>query len=348
MTLHCDRQEGNHEEHKVHKGERGRFHWKWFLGALCVFVFYSLASAHAADRPSVLVVVGASGEKDFGERFEEWAGRWKVTAEKAQADCVVIGLDDAPGKTDRELLQERLSLWIAPSAEVAWLVFIGHGTFDGKTAKFSLRGPDITPSELAGWLKPIERPLAIIDCTSASGPFLNELSAKNRVVITAARSGVEFNYARFGDYISSAITDPKADLDKDDQTSLLEAFLLAASRVKEFYDSEGRLATEHALIDDNGDGLGTPADWFQGLRATKAAKDGAPLDGFRASQVVLLRSAREQHLPAEIRARRDDIERELAEIRQRKTKLPEDEYLALIEPILVELAKLYEAVEPPR
>lgn len=309
-------------------------------------IFQSISVA--ADRPTVLVVVGAVGEKDFGEQFAEWTGRWKTAADKVQADYAVIGLDDASGKTDREQLQERLAGWSAPSAEVAWLVFIGHGTFDGKTAKFSLRGPDFTPGELASWLKPIERPTAVIDCTSASGPFLNELSGKNRVLITAARSGVEYNYARFGDYFSSAITDPKADLDKDDQTSLLEAFLLASSGVKEFYAGEGRLATEHALLDDNGDGLGTPADWFQGLLATKAAKDGAPLDGSRAGQIVLVRSAREQQLPAEVRNRRDELERGLAEVRQRKAKLPEDEYLASVEPILIELAKLYESADLPR
>ncbi len=318
----------------------------WLKGyalAAVLFVGMLSVSLHAADRPSVLVVVGASGEKDFGEQFAKWAGRWKTAAEKAQAEYAVLGLDDLAEKSDRELLEQQLASWSAPSTEVAWLVFIGHGTFDGKTAKLSLRGPDITPSELAGWLKPIERPIAVIDCTSSSGPFLNELSGKNRCVITAARSGVEYNYARFGDHFSSAITDPKADLDKDDQTSLLEAFLLASSRVKEFYDSEGRLATEHALIDDNGDSLGTPADWFQGLRATKAAKDSAQLDGLRAGQIVLVRSAREQQLPPATRARRDELERDLAQLRQRKTKLADEEYLSLLEPILVELAKLYES-----
>jgi hypothetical protein len=313
--------------------------------ALAVVLFFGLlaVSIRAADRPSVIVVVGASGEKDYGERFGQWVGRWKTAAENAQAEYTVIGLDESPGNADRDTLQERLKTWSAPSSEVAWLILIGHGTFDGKLAKFSLRGPDITPSELASWLKPIERPLAVIDCTSSSGPFLNELSGKNRVVITAARSGVEYNYARFGDHISSAIADPKADLDKDDQTSLLEAFLLASARVKEFYDSEGRLATEHALLDDNGDGLGTPADWFQGLRATKAAKDGTTLDGLRAGQIVLVRSAREQQLPSAVRARRDELERDLADLRQRKPKLSEDEYLSLLEPILIELAKLYES-----
>jgi hypothetical protein len=186
-----------------------------------------------------------------------------------------------------------------------------------------------------------------LDCTSSSGPFLNDLSGTNRVVVTATRSGFEYNFARLGDHLSAAIADPAADLDKDEQVSLLEAFLRAAAGVKEFYASEARLATEHALLDDNGDKLGTPADWFQGLRATKTAKDGAAPDGTRAGQFVLVRSQREERLPSEIRARRDALERDLAALRLRKGTVSEDEYLASIEPLLIELAKLYESAEQP-
>lgn len=314
---------------------------------LALLVLSCVSLSAAEPRPAVLVVVGAEGAKEYAQAFRQWAGRWEKAAKEAHADYFAIGAGDEAAKSDRDLLQERLASLTEPSTEAVWLVLIGHGTYDGKTAKFGLRGPDVTPAELAAWLKPIERPLAIIDCTSSSGPFLNELSGPNRVVVTAARSGSEFNYSRFGDYISAAITDPQADLDKDDQTSLLEAFLRASSGVKEFYTSESRLATEHSLIDDNGDKLGTPADWFSGLRATKTAKDGATLDGLRASQMVLVRSPREEQLPAPIRARRDDLERDLAALRQKKSKLPEDEYLASIEPILIELSKLYESAEGP-
>ena len=298
-----------------------------------------------ANKQTVLVVVGAAGEEDFGEQFRAWAGRWRAAAEKASAEFAAIGLEEAGEKSDREQLQQRLLSLSEKSTEPVWLVLIGHGTFDGKTAKFNLRGPDFTPAELASWLKPIERPLAILDCTSSSGPFLAELSAPGRVIITATRSGFEFNFARLGDHLSTAIADPAADLDKDEQISLLEAFLRAASGVKEFYASETRLATEHALLDDTGDKQGTPADWFQGLRATKTAKDGAELDGQRASQFVLVRSAREQQLPPKSRARRDELERELAALRKQKSTLTEDEYLGKLEPLLIELARLYELAE---
>jgi hypothetical protein len=301
-------------------------------------------------RNTVLVVVGADGSEEYGKQFREWASRWQDAAKRGRAEFVSIGIEAVDKTDDREMLKRRLAEAAGsggPSRsrtqESLWLVLIGHGTFDGKVARFNLRGPDVSASELAEWLKPIERPVAIINCASSSGPFLNELSGPNRVVIAATKSGHEYNFARFGDYLSSAISDPKADLDKDEQTSLLEAFLLASSRVSEFYAGDGRLMTEHALLDDNGDKLGTPADWFQGVRATKSAKSGAAVDGAHAARWHLIRSDREELLTAEHRARRDELETQLAELRKQRSQLAEDEYLRQIEPFLVELARLYEA-----
>src|SRR4029079_3123543 len=136
-----------------------------------------------------------------------------------------------------------------------------------------------------------------------------------------------------------------ADLDKDGQTSLLEAYLAASHRVEEFYKQEARLATEHALLDDNSDGLGTPAAWFEGTRATRRAKDGAPLDGARAHQMHLVRSARELAMSPEQRARRDELELAVEGIRDKKETMKEDEYYAQLESLLVQLAELYEKVE---
>lgn len=304
--------------------------------------------AVASERPAVLVVVGAAGEGEFGEQFRQWAERWEAAAKQANADFAAVGLANNGEQSDRDQLAERLKTWAGQKTpEAAWLVLIGHGTFDGKTARLNLRGPDVTPAELAAWLKPIERPLAVLDCTSSSGPFLTELSGPSRVVVSATRSGFEHNFARLGGPLAAAIADPAADLDKDEQVSLLEAFLRAAAGVKEFYAGETRLATEHALLDDNGDKLGTPADWFQGLRATKSAKDGAALDGARAAQFILVRSQREEQLSPETRAHRDELERHLAALRQKKSRLAESEYLKLIEPLLIELAMLYQNVERP-
>src|SRR5206468_3358863 len=125
---------------------------------------------------------------------------------------------------------------------------------------------DLSAKQMAELLAPLPRPIILIDNSSSSAPFINELSRPNRIIITATKSGWEQNYTRFGKYFAKSVADPSADLDKDGQVSVLEAFLSASRQVEDFYKSERRLATEHALLDDNGDGKGTPASFFHGVR----------------------------------------------------------------------------------
>jgi hypothetical protein len=288
------------------------------------------------------VVVGTPGAPEYAEPFGQWAARWQAAAAKAGAESIAIGLAGRGGDSDRERLRAVLAeKAAAPGKEPLWIVLIGHGTFDGREAKFNLRGPDVTDLELADWLAPIKRPLVVLDCTAASGPFLSRLSGANRVVITAAKSGYELNFARFGQFLAEAVADPRADLDKDGQVSLLEAFLTASSRTSEYYRTHSQLATEHALIDDNGDRLGTPADWFHGVRATRRAKDGAALDGLRAHQLHLIPSDRERQIPAAVRERRNQLELAIAALHDQKQSLGTDEYYKRLEPLMIELARLY-------
>ncbi|HKS37240.1 MAG TPA: hypothetical protein VJW76_08635 [Verrucomicrobiae bacterium] len=300
------------------------------------------------DKPTVIVAVGAAGEEEFGKDFEKWVRLWEKAGEQGGAKMVALGLGETNATSDVERLKQILSDEPKDAPGELWLVLIGHGTFDGKEPKFNLRGPDLSAAELGEWLKPFRRRTAVINSASSSGPFINKLSASGRVVVTATRSGYEQNYARFSQYISEAIGDAKADLDKDGQVSLLEAFLTASRRVAEFYEAEGRLATEHALLDDNGDGLGTPADWFRGIRAVKKASDGASLDGLRAHQLHLVRSEQEQKLPPAVRVRRDELELAISKLRESKGRTPESQYYEQLERMLVDLAKLYEqGANPP-
>lgn len=319
-------------------------------------------------QPTVIVVVGAEGEPEYGRQFHEWSRRWQSAATHGGAEFVAIGWQpaeaepvDAASEAEGVAVQDKLALQqtlermcssqVDPGTDATgknshrtqgplWIVLIGHGTFDGKTAKFNLQGPDVSADELAEWLQDVSRPVAIVNCSSSSGPFINGLSAENRVVLTATKSGHETNFARFGDFLSQAIGDPAADLDKDEQTSLLEAFLSATRRTNEFYKTEGRLATEHALLDDNSDRLGTSADWFRGVRASRRAMDGAPADGPRAHQFRLLVSAHDRELPPSTLARRDELELSIAGLRELKPTLEEADYYRRLEVLLVELAEI--------
>jgi len=301
-------------------------------------------SAFGTEPTSLFVIVGAPGEELYDEVFQTSASRWETSGTIAGADVKVFNGEPTDSGTDSDRLKTALADAANSSADL-WLVFIGHGTFDNKQAKFNLHGPDISAEELSGWLKPLKRRIVIIQGASASAPFINQLSAPNRVIITATRSGSEQNYARFGQFAANALANPQADIDQDEQNSALEIFLAAARMTEEWYKSEGRLPTEHPLIDDNGDGRGTPAEWFNGLQVKTQSKDGAAADGIRANQVHLIRSEFETRLTDEQRKWRDGKELELAALRDRKSSLKEADYLNQLEAVLIELAKFYDGIE---
>lgn len=303
-------------------------------------VFASIPQSQAL----VLLVVGAPGEAAYVDVFARSEKLWREAALKGGAQVETIGLGSEDGE-DRAKVEAFCKRLAETNSSPAWIVLIGHGTDNGKEAKFNARGPDISAAEFNEWLKAAQRPVVFVNTTSASGRFLKALAAKNRVVVTATRSGGEVNYARFGGYMAEAVGSLEADLDKDRQTSLLEAYLMAARKVADFYKDEGRLATEHALLDDNGDGNGTPPDWFQGVRATKKAQGGASVDGRRAHQLHLVPNDADRRLSAEARARRDELELEIAKLRDEKEKLPEADYYNKLEALVLEIARIYEASE---
>ena len=294
----------------------------------------------AADKPTVIVVTGAPGTDEYGELFAKWTNQWEEVAKQAKATFRKVG----PSKkgNPKETLRELLAKQPKQSMQPLWLALVGHGTYGGKQAKFNLSGPDLEAGELAAWLKDFDRPLVIVNCSASSSPFLNRLSAKGRIVITATRSGHEQNFCRLGGFLATAIGDSTADLDKDGQVSLLEGWLIAARRTAAFYEEEGRLATEHSLLDDNGDAKGTQSSWFRGLQVTKeSAEEGLLPDGLRAHQVHLIPSENERMLSAEQRARRDTLELDLARLRAKKSKFKEKTYYERLEKLLLDMGRIY-------
>ena len=316
----------------------------WLTACFALLSSAEPEPATPVSSTTVIVVVGEPGEQKYEEMFLEWAGRWRDAAAKSPGRYIGIGppASKSTDSEDRDILRETLAAFETDPPETLWIVFIGHGTFDGKKAKFNLRGADITATELAEQLAPLSCRTAIVNCASASGPFVNRLSGANRVVVSATNSGFEQNFARFGGYLSQKIGDASADLDKDGQTSLLEAWLAAAKLTQEHYDTASQLATEHSLLDDNGDGKGTPADWFRGIHLIRFSKDEALPDGTFANQFILVPGEDSFVLPEELRRRRDQLELELAQLRQHKDQISEAEYLRHLEKILVPLAEVYE------
>ncbi|MEZ6059326.1 MAG: hypothetical protein R3C19_03080 [Planctomycetaceae bacterium] len=293
------------------------------------------------EHQHILVVVGANGTAEYGAAFREWADRWETAAAAGDARYHAIGLQDEPD--DLQQFNRKLSEWSTiETTEPLWLVLIGHGTFDGRTARFNLDGPDLAAEDLAALLATSTRPVAVIDCSSSSSPFINGISGPGRAVVTATKDGNEIQFARFGGFLSEAIAGLDADVDRDGQTSLLEAWLFASRRTAEFYESEGRLATEHSLLEDSGDAKGSRAELFEGVRVKDNVKEPEKVDGRLARRWHLVRSSEERLLTAEERLRRDELEQQLESLRSRKSELADDVYMDTLESILLPLAVLYD------
>ena len=127
-----------------------------------------------------------------------------------------------------------------------------------------------------------------------------------------------------------------ADINKDGRLSLLEAFNFARQEVARLYERDGLLLTEHAMLDDNGDG--------QGAEAPDPIAVGA--DG-RIAQTLFFAPAsaraaarRDTDDPAVLAAyaARDEIQQRIAAHQMLKDGLEPAVYDAELERLFIELA----------
>ncbi len=294
----------------------------------------------------IVIVIGATGQEQYEQKFAKWSERWKKIASHKQAELTVIGETVDTRRTDWELLSRELKRHTNQTS-ATWLILIGHGTFDGKTARFNLRGPDLTHNQLSQYCDTIKHPLAVINCFSASGPFLKKLSADNRVVITATKNGHEFYFSHFGDFLSQAYSQPQADVNHDGHISLLEGYLKAARDTNAYYHKKGELATEHALLDDNGDQSGSRSDQFQGLKRVPdihSVSNGLS-DGHRAHQFTLFSTQPIEFISSKQKQERDELEIKILKLKQRKQSFTSlDEYYQKLEPLMIQLSHVYRRI----
>lgn len=212
-------------------------------------------------RTFLLIVVGLAGDPEHGELFRKWAADLAAASERlgvARDRIVYLGEDAAgeiapAGPATRDAIEKAFGGMAAQAAadDLVMVVLFGHGSFDGRVAKFNVRGPDPAAADFAPLLERLpSRHVVFVNTTSASGPFVEALSAPGRTIITATRSGGEQFATLFGGYFVDALTADSADADKNRRITLLEAFDHAKRGVAEAYEREGLLATEHPLIDD--------------------------------------------------------------------------------------------------
>lgn len=308
----------------------------------------STSKPEAFPVAQIILMQGAGGAPEFERDFSEASDKWLNLAKSASLRLIHIGSTGDSKETDLQQVRLAIEKIDADSPAALWLVMIGHGTFADGVAKFNLRGPDLSDKQLAKWLARFSRPVVVVNGSSASGPFINRLSGPNRVIVTATNSGNEDNYARFSQYFAEAISDSKSDLDHDKEVSVREAFLYASRALDQFYKAQNRIRTEHALLDDNGDGKGSSPALVSGEKKLASSKS-ASIDGAAAARISLNPTGGGLTLTAEQIEKRNRLERELDALKAQRENMDEEQFYAAVRPILIEIAKIHskEPVAPP-
>ena len=294
----------------------------------------------------VLVVTGLGGEAGYRRELATWGSSLADAARSlgVPAGNVVQLVGDssqAPTlpRATREQVLTRLQDFTRRSraGDLIVLFLAGHGSHEGAESRINLPGPDLTAADLVMALEPLaDRKVVVINAASASGDFIPALSRSGRVVMTATKSPFERNATRFAAQFVAAIAAPGADADKDGSVSMLEAFLFARRETARFYESDNRLMTEHAVLDDNGDKQGSPAPGAEGQDGSLAR---TLTLGRVSAQIAATDSA-----GARIQQEARDLEKRINDLRGRKSTMKEDEYQSQLENLLVELALRNEAL----
>ena len=311
----------------------------------CVFVFVfvllaaSVVCAQRVDPNKFAVIInGSGGEPVYAKQFDEWTRQLSgVLAERFGFDSKNVKVLSEKSATAEEVKRTFATLKSQLDANnVLFLFLIGHGSFDGKESKFNLVGPDLSASEYNVLLSSLPaRRVVVLNMASASGEFIKSLAAKGRIVITATRNGQETNATRFAGFFISALSAADADTDQDGHVSVLEAFVYASRLTGDFYKRAGRLPTEHALLDDNGDGVGhEKAEAGEGLLARATYLDSLSVVEAAASATT-----------AKLLKERTRLEGEIEQLIARKADMPEAQYEATLERLFIELAKVNRSIK---
>jgi len=287
--------------------------------------------SHAATF--YVTVAGLGGEPEYDQRFTSWAkdiDKILRTAPDAQVETLYGA---AASKAKIEGAIREIASKAKPDDGVV-IMLIGHGSFDGVDYKINLPGPDLSAVELAAMLNklPSKRQL-VVNMTSASGGSLQALQHENRVVVMATKSGNEKNATIFARYWVEALRDPAADADKNEIVTALEAFKFAEQKTVKFYESQNRIATEHALLEDTGKG--------EAVRAPSPANG----QGLVAGRFPILKLGAEQAKASTperqaLLKKKEELELQVDQLKYQKAATPTGEYRARMSGLLLELSKV--------
>ncbi len=310
------------------------------LKKLLMAVSLLLAAHVCAHADSYFVTIaGLGGEPDYQTRFDGEAADLDKIFKASGAGVHVYTLSGADATRAKLLATLQQVASAAKAQDDFVLVLIGHGAFDGIEYKLDLAGPDISAEQLAEACNRIaSRRQLIVNTTSASGGSVAALQRSGRAVIAATKTGTEKNATVFARYWVEALQDPTADLDKNEGISANEAFQYADRKTAEFYSSQKRLATEHAVFEDLGKGDAVRT-------ASPDNGEGRMLSSFILIRLGSSKTAALDPAKRDLLAKKEDLEREIDILEYQKAAIAPADYKKQLTELLLSLAKVQAQID---
>lgn len=290
------------------------------LAALATALLVFAAPTRAAS--TVVIIEGIGGTDRYAREFAE-----QVEAIAAAAATLspppTVQLFSAGTATRRPIIDYFAGLSATMTEGDQLTVYlIGHGSYDDHEYKFNIAGPDLTDTDILDAMQAVPSSnQVLVNTSSASGAGAELWQSDNRVVITATRSGVERHATRFGIRFAAALANAAADVDKNQIVTAQEAFDFADRAVRDYFESNGQLATEHARL--------------SGQRAAR----------FSLARLSAARPANDDTRLRELVATRDAISERIETLRLGRDGMPAEDYQSELLGVMLELAEAEEAIE---
>tara|TARA_B110000483_G_scaffold226488_1_gene287221 strand:- start:37603 stop:38580 length:978 start_codon:yes stop_codon:yes gene_type:complete len=274
-------------------------------------------------KEHMIIVSGLGGDVRFQANFNGQARQLydaAISLGLDESQVQLLSNDDANKKN----IISAISSINSSSEDFIQVHLIGHGSFDGIHYKFNVPGPDITDTELADELNELAGTQMVALMSSSSGAAMERLRGDNRLVITATKSGLQKNASVFSRFWAEGADRNNTDLNKNEIISVAELYSYTSERVRDYYESEGLIASEASLFESP---PGINADLFNISRIGQLAK------------AVL--SVQAEALIAE----RANVEVKLSELSSRRQALSDDDYFAELQDLMLELGLLQQQID---
>ena len=303
----------------------------------------------------VLLIGGLGGDADHTNTFKGYLFETRKSFIEvfgfSEENVTVLGetkIQEEPfidGVSNAETIREtfRVLKNRVTSRDEVYVILFGHGGYEGGESRLNIPRRDLTQHDYAELVDQLDANRVIfINTGSASAPFIDALSKQGRVIITATRTGTQKNETSFPRFMVEGFTSPGADRDKDGRISVVELFYYAAEKTDQWFDENGNIPTENALISDTGDGKGYRVEELE----TAGVGQLAAFTYLSVDESVMLAASGEANtVVRNWLQEKSQLELEIATLKSKKADMNVDAYYAELEVLFVRLARGNERVE---